>query len=85
MKSHITMNPCFLNYPNKLSKKLYVFDDDYKYNIICGRDFNKLLIMLNNNNLWMEDPRGITKVSMICVLYIYLMCHIKNDDLYWHK
>ena len=47
---------------------VYVIGDNQKYNNIWGRDFNIWLIMIKNNNFWMEAVRDVIELTMICVI-----------------
>ena len=50
---------------------VHVNDDNYKYNIIWGRDFNTWCIITKKKNLCVEATRDMIDMNMIYVM-IYI-------------
>ena len=63
----------FTGYKNNkfiYGQMVYVIDNDYRYNIIWGRDFNTWRIMIKSNKLYMG-----AEINMIELIMIYVMVY----------
>ena len=63
---------------------IYVLGNDYKRNIIWGRYFNTLLIMIKYNNFYMEAAKDMMELIMICVIIYIPHAPYKDNVLEVH-
>ena len=66
-------------------RMIYVLGDNYKHNIIWGREFNIRWIIIKNNNFCMEAAKKLWNCLWTVSWYISLMRHIRNENVCEHE